>query len=568
MKSMVRFIAGVLLVVASSRVWAEEQIAWTPDFRTACGMAAEQRRLVLLHFFNDNCPPCVRLEKNVFTKNEVAEAVAQNYLPVKVHVGKNPQLASRYRINQWPTDVVVTPSGLEVFRSVSPQAPSDYIAMLDKVATQAGIGAGRQWKSSLPQVAKTAGAEATTMTSAAAASAQATVQQTSNEVQQAFAKTQQKWDSSLQRFQAASDEARNTVQQTVDKTAETVANTAQAANQQVTATVEKTQQQITNTATEAQAQFQAAKQEWQASTQQATQQFDAVARDMRSQWQANTQSLLDRRSAFVPAETSPAAASAATTLPNAAAVSPNPPAASPAPEASASLPAATQPALATTPTPAAPTLPALPTENPWVANREMSKPTASYAPPGAAVESSAAAQGPPAAAAAVSGAVTAPAAETPPIGPNFAPNAPVANRSLVPASQAPPVALDGFCPVNLLETVAHDPNDRSAWKKGDKRFGAIHRGRTYLFTSAENQQKFLANPDNYAPVLSGCDPVRFAERGEMIDGKRAYGLVTPDKRIFLFADEASRNRFEQAPASYSTAVQQAMLRSEGGNLYR
>ena len=142
------------------------------------------------------------------------------------------------------------------------------------------------------------------------------------------------------------------------------------------------------------------------------------------------------------------------------------------------------------------------------------------------------------------------------------------NHQFVPASQAPAIALDGFCPVTLLETVARDPNDRSAWKKGDKQFGAIHRGRTYLFTSAAQQQKFLANPDAFAPVLAGCDAVRFAERGEMVDGKRAYGLITPDRRIFLFADEAARNRFEQSPANYSNAIQQALLRNEAGTLHR
>jgi YHS domain-containing protein len=150
-----------------------------------------------------------------------------------------------------------------------------------------------------------------------------------------------------------------------------------------------------------------------------------------------------------------------------------------------------------------------------------------------------------------------------------APTAPQPNSSaVVPASQAPPIALEGFCPVTLLETVARDPADRAAWKKGDRRFGAIHRGRTYLFASAEQQQKFLANPDAYAPVLAGCDPVHYAERGEVVDGKRAYGLITPDRKIYLFADETSRNRFEQAPGAYSNAIQQAMLRSDSGNLYR
>jgi hypothetical protein len=85
---------------------------------------------------------------------------------------------------------------------------------------------------------------------------------------------------------------------------------------------------------------------------------------------------------------------------------------------------------------------------------------------------------------------------------------------------------------------------------------------------SEAQQKFLANPDAFAPVLAGCDPVRFAERGEMVDGKRAYGLLTPDKRMVLFADEVSRNRFEQSPDSFTPAIQQAMLGGDGGNLHR
>jgi YHS domain-containing protein len=140
---------------------------------------------------------------------------------------------------------------------------------------------------------------------------------------------------------------------------------------------------------------------------------------------------------------------------------------------------------------------------------------------------------------------------------------------LVPVSQAPPVALDGFCPVTLMETMAQNAGDRAAWKKGNKLYGAIHCGRTYLFTGPEQQQKFLSNPDAFAPALAGCDPVRYAERGELIDGKRAYGLLTPDKQIFLFADEATLNRFKQSPASYANVIQQAQVQTERqSTLYR
>src|SRR5436190_16051375 len=114
MKSIVRLCScGILLLAGAAQGLAQDQIPWAADFRTACGMAAEQRRLVLLHFYSDNCAPCVRLDQNVFSKLEVAEAIGQNFLAVKVHAGKNPTLAARFNVNQWPTDVFVTPSGAE-----------------------------------------------------------------------------------------------------------------------------------------------------------------------------------------------------------------------------------------------------------------------------------------------------------------------------------------------------------------------------------------------------------------------------------------------------------------------
>ncbi|MCI0358389.1 MAG: hypothetical protein L0211_07900, partial [Planctomycetaceae bacterium] len=133
------------------------------------------------------------------------------------------------------------------------------------------------------------------------------------------------------------------------------------------------------------------------------------------------------------------------------------------------------------------------------------------------------------------------------------------DRGLVPASQAPPVALEGYCVVTLLE--------QRKWKRSDPKYGAIHRGRTYLFASEAEQQKFLANPDGYSPMLSGFDPVIFAQRGEMVEGKRSYGL-TYNRQIFLFADEASLQAFSKAPQSYAESARQAMIQANSGARYR
>jgi len=513
----------ILWLAAAAPALAADQIPWAADFQTACGMAAEQHRLVLLHFYNDNCGPCVRVEQNVFSRPQVAETVAQNYLAVKVHAGKTPQLANRYRVQQWPTDVVVTPSGLEVFRTVSPQQPDDYIAMLNQVAQQTGVGSARQWKS---QMAQTLGNAAHDTQTAAKAAAGAAQQRAEQSLQQATNSIQQSAAAARNWSQQATDAVQNYEKQAGDsyrQFREQTGGLAQQVHQQADAT----------------------RNQWQATTQKATDDVAHAAQGLKDQMHQVSQSLLDRRSAFVSGDASPAAQPAA----QQAAMGTQPPAADSAPAVappasnSAQLPAQAQAAPTTAATALVEKQPPAVTTNPWVAGNQ----TAAAAPPFIAAQ---------------------PQPQQPAQSHPLPQAAGTANHQMVPVSQAPPIALDGFCPVTLREVIAVNAADRGAWKKGDRRFGAIHNGRTYLFASADQQQKFLANPDAYAPVLSGCDPVLFAERGQMVDGRRAFGLVTADRQVYLFADEATLNRFKQAPGNYAGAIQQAKARSDAGNLYR
>ena len=113
----------------------------------------------------------------------------------------------------------------------------------------------------------------------------------------------------------------------------------------------------------------------------------------------------------------------------------------------------------------------------------------------------------------------------------------------------PPLALDGYCPVTVTE--------KMVWKKGDVRFGAIHRGRTYLFASAEEQQKFLGEPDKYSPIISGNDPVVALEKGAPAPGKREYGLMYKN-RMFLFSSKESYDKFCGDSKRYAGEIFQAM----------
>ncbi|MFT7641069.1 MAG: thiol-disulfide isomerase/thioredoxin [Pirellulaceae bacterium] len=125
------------------------------------------------------------------------------------------------------------------------------------------------------------------------------------------------------------------------------------------------------------------------------------------------------------------------------------------------------------------------------------------------------------------------------------------NVSVAPAAapNGSQIALDGFCPVTLIE--------KSQWVEANPQYGVVHRKRTYLFAGPEEQKKFLQDPDRFSPALSGFDPVRFVEEQRLVEGRREFGVYYDDM-IFLFADDQALNHFSQAPAKYVSFVRQAM----------
>lgn len=113
---------------------------------------------------------------------------------------------------------------------------------------------------------------------------------------------------------------------------------------------------------------------------------------------------------------------------------------------------------------------------------------------------------------------------------------------------SPPLALDGYCPVTLCL--------KKRWSIGDVRYGAVHRGRTYLFAGPQEQQEFLANPDRYSPVLKGHDPVLALDEHRLLPGERRYGLFCGG-RIYLFSSEQTLQTFARNPQRYMAEAVQA-----------
>ncbi len=152
------------------------------------------------------------------------------------------------------------------------------------------------------------------------------------------------------------------------------------------------------------------------------------------------------------------------------------------------------------------------------------------------------------------------APSSPPVTEAQPPAAPVASAAPVRQSPKPkveippgnpPLALEGYCPVSLT--------DKQRWVLGNPRWGARHEGRTYLFAGPEEQQKFLANPDRYAPVLSGMDVVQLVESTQLTEGRREYGAWFGG-RVYLFSSEESYQKFSLDPYRYINGLPQAVAR--------
>ncbi len=141
---------------------------------------------------------------------------------------------------------------------------------------------------------------------------------------------------------------------------------------------------------------------------------------------------------------------------------------------------------------------------------------------------------------------------------SVAPVAPAVAKPVWPPQlppNTPPLAFDGYCPVSLKSA--------KKWVQGNQQFGAIHRGRTYLFTGDPERQQFLANPDAYSPVFAGKDPVKLLDENQTVDGSRKFGFEYRGA-FYLFASKATMTRFESEPDRYAAGVRQAMNRMDAG----
>ncbi len=112
----------------------EREVAWTEDYELAIQRAASTNSVILLHFYGDYCPPCKLLDKKTFHDPALVSTMNEHLVTVKVNADRRRDLAQKFQVTRWPTDIYLFPNGDEIYRGVSNADPAVYCKTIERVA--------------------------------------------------------------------------------------------------------------------------------------------------------------------------------------------------------------------------------------------------------------------------------------------------------------------------------------------------------------------------------------------------------------------------------------------------
>jgi YHS domain-containing protein/thiol-disulfide isomerase/thioredoxin len=103
---------------------------WQDDYQTAKAHAQEKNVPLVIHFYADWCGPCRAMDSDVLGSPEVTAAITTGIIGVKVNSDLHRDLVAQFGVSALPTDVIVSPDGQVLSKSVGSPGRSGYLAKL------------------------------------------------------------------------------------------------------------------------------------------------------------------------------------------------------------------------------------------------------------------------------------------------------------------------------------------------------------------------------------------------------------------------------------------------------
>jgi len=470
----------------------EREIAWTEDYDGAVQRAAASNSILLLHFYGDYCPPCKLLDKKTFKDPALVSAINSTLVPVKINADRRRDLAEKYNVNRWPTDVYLFPNGDELYRGISDQDPAVYTQKIKRLALR-----HRDWTLERQAIAKTIqrrqDKELAANTPLIQSEKPVYAGSSGVPVKSQAASWQTPTGSAAQVAPFAGSSSSESPSWVPQELAEAPSNSTSAPKP-----VGGRPAPIVQSQSSAQPTF-------------------TVAQTTTKPHRVIDNPFIAKEPLVVPVSTVPANPASA----KAEMQKKQPAVLSAAPAAPAALEAteATEAVEAVEANVARRSIPARPISS------ELTLSSASEM----LAEQKNSSQ------------------------PSISPTASNQNSTEPSHIVADSIGLEGHCPVELIESLAKGSNP--SWVSGSSAFAVRHRGRIYHCSSERARQTLLSSPDRFTPCLSCFDLVYFFETGKLIDGKCEFGCIQPNtKRVFLFASKENLEAFDRDNQRYAQLI--------------
>ncbi|MFO0865309.1 MAG: DUF255 domain-containing protein [Gemmataceae bacterium] len=131
-------IAIVISLLAMSHAFAQDKIAWRSDYQTARKESQEKNRPLVIDFFTDPCPWCVKMDTTTYADPAIVALLNEKFIPLKVHGGTETKLAAALQIASYPTTVFAGPDGKILGTEVGYREPARFSELLQRLgASQA-----------------------------------------------------------------------------------------------------------------------------------------------------------------------------------------------------------------------------------------------------------------------------------------------------------------------------------------------------------------------------------------------------------------------------------------------
>ena len=128
---------GLLLFTNTSATLRKSGIEFSNiGFEAAMKKSSKSGKLIFIDAYTDWCIPCKKMASTSFMDEEVGEVFNANFINLKVEMEKEAdgqQIAARYRVNSYPTLLIIDGDGNLVKQLIGFQSKDRLLALAESV---------------------------------------------------------------------------------------------------------------------------------------------------------------------------------------------------------------------------------------------------------------------------------------------------------------------------------------------------------------------------------------------------------------------------------------------------